>query len=157
MDDDNDPAIENVPSPQEPSTSEPSIYGAWDSCNICHRTVLGLRNEKAKLVCDVPNSPNSSYIDYFVYFIPSAYIKEILLPETNKRDGGEDITWGEFLVYIGLWFLMASINSGSDRRSYWENSPISPWKGAPYRFNDYMTLGRFEYITASLTFIDMPN
>ena len=54
---------------------------------------------------------------------------------------------------------MATTVSGCDRRAYWENSPIGPWKGAPYRFNEYMSYTRFELITQSLTFtnINTPN
>ena len=115
----------------------------------------GLRYEKAKLDFEIPHAPNSTYIDYFIYFLPEAYMKEILLVATNKNNL-DNVTWGELLVYIGLWFLMASINTGCDRRAYWENSPVSPWKGAPYRFNEYMTLARFEQITSSLTFTDIP-
>ena len=156
VDDDNDPAPENIPIlSEEPTIKTSSIYQEWDSCTICHRFSQGLRYEKAKLDFEIPHAPNSTYIDYFIYFLPEAYMKEILLVATNKNDL-DNVTWGELLVYIGLWFLMASINTGCDRRAYWENSPVSPWKGAPYRFNEYMTLARFEQITSSLTFTDIP-
>ena len=128
-----------------------SIYGEWDSCTICHRTTQGLRYEKAKFTNEVDNAPGSSYIDYFLYLLPCDYINEILRVETNKKED-EDITFGELMVYIGLWLLMSTTSNGCDRRAFWENSPISPWKGAPFRFNEYMSLSRFDYITKSLTF-----
>ena len=66
------------------------------------------------------------------------------------------MTWGELLIYFGLWLLMATINIGCYCRSYWENSPVSLWKGAPYRFNENMTLATFEQITSTLIFTDIP-
>ena len=71
VDDDNDPALENILEPDnessEPSKqlAHPSIYGEWDSCTIWHRTTQGLRYEKAKLTNGVDNAPGLSYLDYF--------------------------------------------------------------------------------------------
>ena len=163
VDDDNDPAPENIPDATAAAESSnllskqsahSSIYGEWDSCTICHRTTQGLRYEKAKFTNEVDNAPGSSYIDYFLYLLPCDYINEILLVETNKKEE-EDITFGELMVYIGLWLLMSTTSNGCDRRAFWENSPISPWKGAPFRFNEYMPLSRFDYITKSLTFTNL--
>ena len=161
VDDDNDPAPENIPDILQATAPPPSIYQGWNSCpNICHRAAAGLMHERPKLGEDVCDSNTASYMDYMIYFLPRAYIMDVLLEETNAIDEEiDDITWGEFLVYIGLWFLMATTVSGCDRRSYWQNSAISPWKGAPYRFNEYMSYSRFDYITQSLTFtnVDPPN
>ena len=160
VDDDNDPAPENVP-PANPPPQEaeaPSLFGEWDSCpNICHRTSAGLFQENPKLKKDVNQSSNiASYIDYYLYFLPTTYLKMVLIKETNAQDDKNPITWGELLVYIGIWLLMATTVAGCDRRCYWENSPISPWKGAPYRFNEYMNYTRFEHITRNLTFTNIP-
>ena len=152
VDDDNEPAPENLPNQGQSPNPVDSIYGEWNSCTICHRLTEGLRHEKAKLINDIDNGPASSYLDYYIYFLPTDYIKKILLTQSNKTGKNESITWGELLVYIGLWFLMSSTATGCDRRSYWDNSSINPWNGAPYRFNEYMSLTRFDYITKVLTF-----
>ena len=152
VDDDNEPAPENVLTAEQAQQElmANSIYNEWDSCAICHRFTQGMRYERAQLVHTLDST--SSYLDHFIYFLPTNYIKDILLVQTNKEGGEEDITWGELLVYFGLWFLMASVATGCDRRSFWDNSEINPWHGAPYRFHDYMPLNRFDYITKSLTF-----
>ena len=78
VDNDNDPAPENISEPEVPPkvTTQhqinKQIYQEWDSCTICHRTAQVLRNKKAKLVDDVPKLPNSSYIEYFFYMLPRA-------------------------------------------------------------------------------------
>jgi len=127
VDSKNDPALEIIPEPpvvypnlgsELLAPVESTIYQEWDSCTICHRTSQRLRHEKAKLVDDVLNSSNSSYIDYFLYCLHLVYLQHIFFVETNKKEG-EDISWGEFLGYIGLWLLMCTMNIGCDWRSYW--------------------------------------
>ena len=155
VDDDNDPAPENLPN--EAVTSEPSMYGEWNSTpNICHRTTAGLFKDDPKMKVEVMTNGNvPSYMDWFMVCLPAPYIKNVILFQTNASEEGEEITEGEFLVYIGLWLLMATTASGCDRRSYWENSPINEWKGAPFRLNKYMSWGRFDFITQHLTFTDI--
>ena len=51
-------------------------------------------------------------------------MKQIFLVATNKNDL-DNVTWGELLVYIRLWLLMATINTGCGHRAYWEDSPMS--------------------------------
>ena len=63
----------------------PSIYQEWDSCTICHRFSQGFRYEKAKLDFEIPHAPNSTYVDYLIYFLPEAYMKQIFLVATKKR------------------------------------------------------------------------
>ena len=96
--------------------------------HICYRTSAGLFQENPKLKKDVCDSSNiASYINYYLYFLPTTYLKMVLLPETNKQEEEkEDITWGELLVYLGIWLLMSTTVAGCNRRCYWENSPISP-------------------------------
>jgi hypothetical protein len=48
------------------------------------------------------------------------------------------VTLGEFLRWLGLWFLMATMK-GFSRSEYWSNAEIDAFKGPPYRFNHWMT------------------
>ena len=114
VDDDNEPAPENIPIQNLTPATKLSIYQNWNSCSICHRLSKGLRHEKAKLIEELPNPTNATYMDYFIYFLLEEYIKQILLVQTNKLVR-EEISWGEFLVYIGLWLLLATMSTGCDR------------------------------------------
>ena len=101
VDDDNEPAPENIPSVESalPAPSAPGcIYKEWNSTTICNRLVQGLRHEKAKLGDDI--DPSATYIDYFIYFLPVTYIKEILIIQTNKQGKEEDIMWGKLLFIL---------------------------------------------------------
>jgi hypothetical protein len=86
------------------------------------------------------------------------YIRNILLPETNKKIEGRPVTVGEFVLYIGLWLLIATVGAGPGRRQFWDKTDPSPFHGAPFRLNMYMSRTRFDDITKSLTFtnIDAP-
>ena len=57
-----------------------------------------------------------SYMDMFLFFSPLQFLKDIVIKETNKKltsDNKTILTFGEFLRWIGLWFLMASISGYS--------------------------------------------
>ena len=63
----------------------------------------------------------SKYIDYFLYFLPVDFFKDVILTATNremKNGAGGEMTWGEFVQYIGLWMLMSTVASGVDRRYF---------------------------------------
>ena len=121
-----------------------------------NRRVKGLRYKSPKM-----SNPlgGSKYIDYFLYFLPVDYFKEVILIQTNDatKNGSEgEMTWGEFVRYIGLWLLISTVAYGGDCRSYFSNNPVSPWKGAPWRLGAYMTGWKFERITSSLRLTDTP-
>ena len=81
----------------------------------------------------------------------------MVLVETNKVIIGREVTWGEFVKYLGLWFLLSTVSHGCSRRSFWDDNPPSEWSGAPFRFNKYMSYNRFESITNALRYTDTPS
>ena len=99
----------------------------------------------------------SKCIDYFRYFLPVDYFKEVIMVQTNnamKNGSGCKMTWGNFVQYIGLWILMSMVVYGGDRCSYFSQDPFSPLKGAPCRLDGYMTRWKFNRITSSLQLMD---
>jgi hypothetical protein len=72
----------------------------------------------------------------------------IIINETNKMIES-DITIGEFMRFIGILLFMSTV-SGFSRREFWSSSPIDIEAGAPYRFNQWMSLRRFEMIYYNL-------
>ena len=54
----------------------------------------------------------------------------------------EKLTYGEFLCWLGLWLLMATI-IGPQRHEFWSLSLISVFEGAPLRLGVYMGRNRF--------------
>ena len=83
-------------------------------------------------------------------------LENIIITATNRilvRNNCRPLSYGEFLVFIGVWLLMASQKvGGCTRRDYWSSEPVSTWKGAPFRCNEYMSRTRFEQILSNLKY-----
>ena len=130
-------------------------FKEWNSQTTYNRRAEGLRYENPKMTADV----GPKCIDYFLYFLPVEYFKEVILPETNlemQNGAGGEMSWGEFVRYLGLWILMSTVGYGGDRWRYFSSEPISPWNGAPWRLGKYMTGWKFERITSSLRLTAAP-
>ena len=83
------------------------------------------------------------------------FILKVILPETNKRiqeDKHRPMTYGELLHWLGLWFLMATIN-GPDRTAFWSMGEVDCFVGAPMRLGHFMSKKRFEVILKALSFM----
>jgi len=81
---------------------------------------------------------------------PEKWVKDVLIPATNKEIDREDLTLSEFYVYLGCHFFMACFEGISDQRLWWSSKPISIEEGAPFRLHEYMSLRRFNAITAAV-------
>ena len=80
------------------------------------------------------------------------FVVEIIIPQTNLHlqcDKHRSTTYGEFLHWIGLWFLMATINS-PDHRDFWSLGEVDCFVGAPMRLQNFMSRKRFEVILKAL-------
>ena len=61
------------------------------------------------------------YIDYFIYFLPVEWTKDVLLGMTSNSLEGILVIWGYITTYTGLWLLMSSVANGENTRAYWDN------------------------------------
>lgn len=151
VDDDNDPAPENVPNPRQAQQQDGGVvYQDWGSRTLCLRRSEGCLHPNPKLGKPMPETR----LGWFLLFIPMAYITTVLLVETNKVLPGKKLLLGEFIRFIGLWLLM-STTAGCSRSSFFEQTEPSPWEGAPFRLNEYMSKKRFEDIISSLRFTNV--
>ena len=69
---------------------------------VCTYILVGYRFEKAKLV-DRLN--DNTRLQCFLRFLPENYIKETIIPETNKMLR-KLLSFGEFFRYISVWVLI---------------------------------------------------
>ena len=146
VDDDNQPAEENIPVRGDVNLI---TYLDWGFRNI------DLRHEASQQLnhnARIPSSEMFQELQLFWKFFPKKYITDVVLPQTNKHIA-KPITLGEFTRWIGLCFLMSTIR-GCERREFWSIDEINEFSGAPYRFSIYMTRGRFEDILSSLSLTD---
>ncbi len=59
------------------------------------------------------------------------------------ESGDHVLIFSEFLVFLGIWFLMTSIISPSPKE-WFLSLPINQFDGTPYEMNGYMEGQQFE-------------
>ena len=117
VDDDHEPAPENIP---RSTTGTPYATGQhWGHDGICPRRERGQNNTRPQLP-NVERDVRPSLVKLFELLFPVWFIKNVMLPEMNKTLQPA-VTYGEFLRWLGLWFLMATIH-GPQRREFWSTS-----------------------------------
>ena len=156
VDDDNEPAPENIPT-NGPTEDTAQVWG-WNGIN--ERKKANVMNVSPQLLHGLPELsselPSSTLVHLFLTFFPRAYLEDVVLGATNSKIEDEigDISFGELLRFIGLWFFLAT-TSGFPRRDFFSSFPVSVKSGAPYRLNEYMSRKRFETILQALCYTDM--
>ena len=159
IDDDNDPAPENIPANNRES-SAPVEETMWGWKGFCHRKSSGFGN-RAPRINTLPHDVlgNVSFLAMFLLLLPSTFLQNVVLTSTNERlvrDRKErPVEWGEFIRFLGLWFHMACY-VGHSRADFWSQHSVDPFDGAPVRFHAYMTQRRFDAILSCLTFTNKP-
>ena len=94
----------------------------------------------------------ASYTDYFIYFLPVEWMKDVLLGMKSKNREGSPVSLVEMLTYLGLWLLMSSVATGGNMRAYLDHSDPTHFKGAPFRIHSFMSFAHFDAITKDLYF-----
>ena len=88
----------------------------------------------------------------FKMFFFKQYVEGIIIPQTSirlRQEKHRPISYGEFLHWIGVWLLMATIN-GPDRTDFWSLGEVDCFVGAPLRLGSFMLRKRFEAILKAL-------
>ena len=155
VDDDNQPLPENIPTEEQQATTAnlPQIFSSWGHGGSCYRCLEGGRKHKARLSFNTDVNPTIEQL--FEMFFFKDFILKVILPETNKciqEDKHRPMTYGEFLCWLGLWFLMATI-TGPDRTAFWSMGEVDCFVGAPMRLGHFMLKKRFEVILKALSFM----
>jgi len=77
-----------------------------------------------------------------------------MLPKMNERlEEEQAITYGKWLCFIGLWFLMATTFS-SNHCDFWANSEPDMFTSTPWQLGHFMSRYCFDKILSSLYFTD---
>ena len=158
IDDDNLPAPENIPGPaiEVPGAPAPdnnnnnNIYAPdWGHDGVCLRKTAGGVSTSAKMLSLTPDS-NPNLVQLFEQFFPIQYVKQVILVETNKQlPKSNPLTYGEFLLFVGVIFLMSTLKFES-RRDLWSTQKVNMFSGAPIRLGEYISRYRFEMIIQAL-------
>ena len=111
IDNDNDPAPENLPSTEDSPVTTNNIMGLWTHSGICQQKATIQCNAKPELTFWMSSLSNPFNLNWFKGLFFSSFIKTTILPQTNQNlpHGKKPILYGEFLHWIGLWMLMRTI------------------------------------------------
>ncbi len=156
VEDDNDPLPENIPNEANPIPQGNELYNdqSWGWEGFDERKINGFKKCKPKLVGinDLVLQQGMTVLAMFLFFFPKLLV-DIILEATNIKIGNtcRTLSYGEFLRWLGIHLLMSTCK-GYSRKDYWSLKPISPFEGAPYRMNEYMSHKRFEEILSHFSF-----
>jgi hypothetical protein len=148
VDDDNEPAPENIPSA---NNNNDVFWYDWGFQGVDLRHEHGQKiNQKAQ----IPLSDVYAEFNLFWEFLPKDFIFNVIIHETNKKLV-KPMTKGEFSRWLGIILLMSTIK-GFQRHEFWSVNDIDAFSGPPYRFGAWMSRGRFEEIRRSLVLTNEP-
>ena len=147
IDDDNEPLPENA----TPTTaSNDSIFeNEWGHSGICPRR-MATNNTNPDPQLNVAFS-NMSKVELFEAFFMKDFIKKTLLVNINNNIDGKQVTYGEFLRWLGLWFLMSTV-IGPSRRAFFSTKETNEFSDAPFRLHHYRSYKRFTAILDSINY-----
>jgi hypothetical protein len=124
VDDDNLPAPENIPPPNEPlvrSGASNEVFPAdgWGFQGTCPRKSNNHANRGPSITKPREIWSSMTKLDYWLLFFPDVYCRSIMLPEMSKKfdPGRPPIEWWEYLCWLDIWHLLATTDS-HDRRSF---------------------------------------
>ena len=60
-------------------------------------------------------------------------------------NGEEEVVYGEFLQWIGIWVLMSTVDD-TDHHSFWSTKNVDAFDGAPFHLTPFMSCRHFEKI-----------
>ena len=115
IDDDNEPAPENIPTRgnnNNNNNNENKIFNEWGHDGVCQRCTVGGVKEKAKLIDFSSAAGMPALLDIFEAPFPKEFITSTIIIETNKKLNDKKLSYGEFLVWLGLWFMMGTTHFG---------------------------------------------
>lgn len=150
IDDDNEPAPENEPTIND--TMNECIYDEWGFTGLCNRRKERVENNKPKLK-HLGRDVSIGLEQLFERLFPNEFLKDVIIKQSNKNLHNP-MDYGEFLRFLGLWFVMAT-TEGCERRDFWSGKVVDMFEGAPYRFNNLMERTRFDDILAALRFTNI--
>ena len=64
-------------------------------------------------------------------------------------NGEEEVVYGEFLWWIGIWVLMSTVD-GADHHSFWSSKNVD---GAPFHLTPFMSHRLFEKILYNIGYM----
>ena len=130
IDDDNTPAPENIPTPND---NTDGIFGKWEHSGSCYRALGGECHLKARI--SYPPHIKPSLFNMFELFFFTSFMKDVIIPQTNTRLTANgihhELSYREFLWWIGVWLLMSMLH-GPHHATFWSLMDVDRFCGVPW-------------------------
>jgi hypothetical protein len=154
VDDDNNPAPENIP--DRTNRDDSGLKWGWNGFDA-RKESGNCWDSPARLThFDGIAVKGITHVNMFLLFLPTTFFKDCILKQMNDsiaKNGGSHVSWGEFLRWIGILLYMSTI-TGFKRRDFWSLKPVNVYDGIPYRFSEWMSLNRYQEILSHLKYTD---
>ena len=110
VENDNHPLFENAPenNPSNGNNAE-VVWSEWGHSGICYMRQSIAHTIMPAIKIQNKKTETMTRLELFELFFVTDYIKEVILVHINKNINGETVTYGEFLRWLGIWFLIASV------------------------------------------------
>ena len=160
VDDDNEPVPENIPvATTVDSVTDTAIdrnaiaaeYWGFDGVDQWRTSSGGFFPSAKFKTTDSSSIPRMSIFGFCLLLYPCDYIKIVLIPQTNNQLSHRGMEFSECLRIFGFWVFMACFEGVVDRRTWWSNTEVKMFEGAPGRLTTYMSLKRVEDILHNLS------
>ena len=125
-------------------------FQTWKHSGSCYHCIAGGCKHKAHLSFNTDAKPTFQQLFKMFFFKP--YVIRIIIPQTNiclQEEKHCSVSYGEFLHWLGLWFLMATINS-PECTEFWSMGEVDCFVGAPMRLGTLMSRKWLEAILKAL-------
>ena len=110
VEDDNDPLFENTPELNPSSNEDEEVtWDDWGHSGICYRKQTTATTIMPAIKIQNRKTETMTRLQLFELFFITDYIKQVILVHINKNINGEEVTYGEFLRWLGIWLLIASV------------------------------------------------
>ena len=152
VDDDNQPLLKNIPTEdKENEGNNMQFFSEWEHSGSCYHCLEGGCKNKARINFNTDVQPTIQQLFEIFFFKP--LVIGTIFPQMNKQLQEEKhcpVSYGKFLHWIGLWFLMATIN-GPECQEFWSLGETNWFADAPMRLGTYMSRKRFDAILKALS------
>jgi Transposase IS4 len=81
------------------------------------------------------------------------YVCAVVIPAINKEIEGPKAMFGEFLKWLGCWFMMGTI-TGSQHHQFWNLSDVTLTSGATFRLKHIISGNPFINILKAISYSD---
>ena len=150
IDDNNEPAPENVPATTD--TSNRLLSTEWGHDGFCFQKSQNFGSTRARLNFSVDPTCHGYYVSFFEGFFPKELLQNVIDIVNEKMNGEEEVVYGQFLQWIGIWVLMSTVD-GVDRHSFWSNKNDDAFDGAPFHLTLFMSCRCFEKILYNIGYM----